>query len=311
MRYQTGLMTERPHSLRLLFSPAQSALILCLGILGACGDDDGRTNDAGTDATIDAPSAADAGDDGGMTTDAGRDAGTIMADGGMDAGTVLADAGTDAFDGPCIPFTATGCDEGSWCEPNEDPSTGTCIVAGDGEEGGACTETNECGVRMICVLSAPDAGTCESICNPNATPGTPTNTCEDGDRCANLRGAGGPLPVGICQPSCDYDAGTACRDSALSCAPAELVSSDHDLCLMAPDVPAGGDCDLATIPHLRLCAGDRICLDRPDFLPGNLCYQVCRESVGTLNATNHPDCAAPTQECRRFGVGLGACLPTP
>lgn len=290
---------------------------LCLVfLLVACGDDARPSTDAGggSDVQLQDGGAFDSGDD--PQGDSGpEDSGPTDANTPIDSsapdGNLPVDAGSPDVSGPCAPFSTAGCDEGSWCKPGDtDVSMGVCERYGDQDPGDVCITNIDCVAGAVCGERA-EGGVCDQTCDPESPQGSPTNPCMSGTRCTNLRDSesGEPIALGICIPSCDFDAGISCRDSALTCEPSELVTGDVDICLPGvTNLPAQGDCGLAGVPHGQLCGSNQICLDRADLRPGNLCYVVCRANVGNLNLDNHPDCNSTAQVCTQFATGLGVCL---
>lgn len=289
---------------------------LCfLVLLIACGDDATPVTDAGerSDVPRQDVGSGDSGADTGALDSGALDSGADATE-PLDASvpdSAIPDAGSPDVSGPCRPFTADGCESGSWCKPEDDDvSVGVCTRHGDQDPGEVCITSIDCVAGAVCGERA-EGGVCDETCDPESPQGSPTNPCASGTRCTNLRDpeTGEPIALGICVPGCDFDAGITCSDESLTCEPSELVSGDVDICLPGvTNLPAQGDCALAGIPHGQLCGPGRICLDRDDLRPGNLCYVVCRADVGFLNLDNHPDCNSPSQVCQQFATTLGVCL---
>lgn len=271
-------------------SPWALVMLLAFG----CGDDAPTPVDSGAE--------QDAGHDAGVVEDAGTDAG--MADAGVDAGIRDAgvDSGTDAGDvdaGPCIPLTETNCPMGQWCAPEDDLLSGNCVDFGSTTAGGECAAQEECASGHIC-----SNGSCELACNPALGDAS----CPSGSGCANNLGSDGrPTPLGVCIETCDFDEDPNCSGD-LSCLPADVTTAAFDACFPdVPNIPEGGDCALAGIPRLGLCAPNRICYSRADLPPGLLCWDFCRESAGSLSAPDHPDCMEG-ERCVQFATTLGVCV---
>lgn len=303
------------------------AAALALAVFG-CGDEDrgvGPEEDAGVDAARDGgrdaepadgevpPDGASPQDSGADATagdagpmDAAADAATDAADAAPDAGCTMADAGA------CARFTSSGCCGDTWCVPSDDLSSGQCTAVGAGARDDPCTDNEDCAEGLICV-EEPDGGTCQIACDPDAATGGPGDTCSADDDCAALLGTDAMdrpvlLDLGICAPSCDYDAGLACRDSSLTCVPEELISADFDLCMEdVTSLSEMADCTAADLARLQLCGAKSLCYSRADLPDGTLCYEVCRGSEGSLDTVGHPDCSRTDALCETFATGLGLC----
>lgn len=216
------------------------------------------------------------------------------------------DAGPDAGAVTCTPWVEDNvCSAGQWCRPDlETGDTGTCGDA-SGDAAGATCSGGDCGSGLFC----SGAGMCTRLCDLDAAPGEPGDTCDTGFACFQLTRMGMGLGVGGCFPACDFDAGEPCSDDSLTCVPAAILEAPEDRCVdvAQPPLAEGDDCAAEDLSRGDLCAANAQCIRESGELR---CRDLCRTSQGDFGTTDHPDCRDGTATCMdAFGVpDVGLCL---
>lgn len=161
-----------------------------------------------------------------------------------------------------------------------------CAPSGTVSEGGTCTNANDCAEGMTC-----QDGHCRDLCCMEAT-----SDCMVGYHCTPYSdGAGGILPVGVCEPPADCTVipnagcpdGSACipsMDGTLNCFSAGTLTEG---------MPCGGAAG-ACLPGLGCFGAD------PDFT----CIAFCRLADSPTTCTGGRTC----QMQAIVGGGYGLCL---
>lgn len=202
----------------------------------------------------------------------------------------------------CTPWTAdhqtAGCEANEWCMASlfetEGP-IGFCEPTGAATQGVGCGyyySDTMCAADLICL------GSCEPICDPDATEGGDGDTCGDGEVCERVSyTTGEETEVGYCQPVCDHDLGTECTGD-LTCVLMEFfIDATEDICI---DLD-GGTAEGATCPtdygQYDICNTFSLC----DYASGDsgplTCYEACRTSEGAFGTDHHPDCTRELAVC--------------
>lgn len=228
---------------------------------------------------------------------------------------------------PWVGMAASGCAENHWCLPFfYNPTGGSCVPAdGAAGPGAYCdnqTATTACAPGYVC-LPMPSGTSCQTLCYPQAAEGQPGATCATTAGCVQLvsnnpDGSIAMLEIGICVSGCDFHAGIPCPNSSESCVPGELVELEFDTCMAPPPFYSQwpmAEFDLCpTEAEVGLfCGPNSVCLEIAELGgPGLRCYDLCIESAGSYNQSNHPDCRRNTALCiEAFGPGLGFGLCGP
>lgn len=199
----------------------------------------------------------------------------------------------------CTPWTddhvAAGCEVNEWCMASLDETEGNvgfCEPAGGAAQGADCgTPTTVCEADLICL------GTCETICDPDATEGGDGDTCEDGEACESVfLTTGEETEVGYCQPVCNHDEGENCS-GGLTCVLWEFfLDATEDMCLDLDGGTAEGQNCPVGYEQYDVCNTFSMC----DFASEGgplVCYEACRTSEGAFGTSAHPDCTRPGAVC--------------
>ncbi len=235
--------------------------------------------------------------DSGSSQDAGgRDAGS----GERDASMPPADAGSGEGGmcpmGACDLLSNEGCGAGQACYfvrtmPGQ-PAAPTCLPAGTGGDGEACSAPNDCREGFAC---DGNNGICRAVCC-----GRSDASCPVGQRCIiNIVDEdGSPQGWGMCKApdECDVLMQSGCPDGQ-ACYPA---GPDASVLCAPPTDGAGmqGDaCD-----SINSCAGGFICITPPGAM--SFCAKACNVAGGA------PSCPMGTR-CERLNgspEGVGVCV---
>ena len=179
--------------------------LLAIGLLLACGDDDGgrsegtEVGDCTDRADNDGDGLFDCDDPGCAGSPDCRDAGTDE-DAGMDASADTSvdsavDGGPDANVGAtCALPSGVGCGEGAWCVPDpDDEEVGTCQLVGVGEDGDPCVEQSGCAESFLCTAD----GVCRRVCTLSSA-----EDCDEVEAEFCVSPNPGDARVGYCGHSC-------------------------------------------------------------------------------------------------------------
>lgn len=209
-----------------------------------------------------------------------RDAGVDGANdgGGNDSGTDGGGPSTGMCpDGPCNLLTSEGCSAGQACFFDAMAESPTCMVAGPGGDGDACSTLTDCKEGFHCL-----GGRCRYYC------------CGSDERCPTGQACGGGL---ICMfvDECDPVEQTGCADGE-GCYPA--VSAGSVSCA-TPTSDAGTQGDSCEL--VNGCEPGFACIGDP-----GTCAQLCDPTIATPGCPDGTSCGG----LAGFADDVGVCDST-